>query len=421
MTRPRIMVVEDESIIAMDIRRMLEAQGYSVPATASSGEEAIAQASKVKPDLILMDIVLKGEMDGIEAAEEIRAGLGTPIIYLTAYADDETLQRARVTEPFGYLVKPFEARELRSAIEMALYKAATERELKENRQWLITTINSIGNGLIATDTDGTVIFMNHAAESLTGWTQAEASGKDVAEVFVTSDRPGAEDPVRSALRDGVRIPLDDQTVLTARDGREIPVDGNAAPIVADTGSVIGVVLAFRDITEQKAVEEELRKYREHLEELVRERTAELEQANQQLQQLLQYIEITERKAVEEWLDVASEGEPHGAFATDEGVITTDARGAIVLMNPAAEHLTGYRREEIAGTPLEQIFSFGSGDADAHESPFVGALTQGLPVEYPGTVVLRRKDGSTCSVRITGEPIRDAQETVIGMICTFHEA
>jgi CheY-like chemotaxis protein len=122
MSRARILIVEDDRITAEDIRLSLGSLGYSVTGMASSGEEAIKKAEELHPDLVLMDIVLRGDMDGIEAAGRIRARFNIPVVYLTAYADDETLERAKLTQPFGYILKPFDDRELRSNIEMALYR-----------------------------------------------------------------------------------------------------------------------------------------------------------------------------------------------------------------------------------------------------------------------------------------------------------
>ena len=116
-----------------------------------------------------MDIVLKGDMDGVEAAEQIRARFNIPIIYLTAYSDDKTLERAKITEPFGYIIKPFEEREFNSTIEIALYKHKMESKLRESEEWLATTLRSIGDAVISTDREGFVTFINPAAEVLTGW------------------------------------------------------------------------------------------------------------------------------------------------------------------------------------------------------------------------------------------------------------
>ncbi len=134
MLQKKIMLVEDEMIVAVGMQRRLENMGYIVPGIVDNGEEAVRKAGELKPDLILMDIVLKGEMDGIEAAQQIHELYDIPIIYLTAYSDEETLERAKITEPFGYVLKPFEDREVQSVIEMALYKHETERKLKESEE-----------------------------------------------------------------------------------------------------------------------------------------------------------------------------------------------------------------------------------------------------------------------------------------------
>ncbi len=134
MTDITIMLVEDEIIVAADVKNRLESMGYEVLGIFDTGEEAIQRAGELRPRLILMDIVLKGEMDGIDAAQKIRELYDIPIIYLTAYSDEKTLQRAKVTEPFGYVLKPFEDREIQSAMEMALYKHEMEKKLKASEE-----------------------------------------------------------------------------------------------------------------------------------------------------------------------------------------------------------------------------------------------------------------------------------------------
>ena len=132
-----------------------------------------------------MDIRLKGEMDGIEAAQEIRSRFDIPVVYLTAYADTATLQRAKVTVPFGYLLKPFEERELNTTIEMALYKHRAERRIKESERWLAATLESVDDGVIATDAQGLVKSVNPMARALTGWTQQEILGQDAVPIEIS--------------------------------------------------------------------------------------------------------------------------------------------------------------------------------------------------------------------------------------------
>ncbi|MCC5639741.1 response regulator [Nostoc sp. CHAB 5844] len=253
MTDANILVVEDESIVAKDLQNRLRKFGYTVPAIASSGQEAINKAVEISPDLVLMDIRLKGQMDGIQAAEEIHKHLDIPIIYLTAYADEHTLERAKITEPFGYLLKPFKERELQTNIEIALTKHRLEKQLKTNQKCLSTLLNSISDGVIASDIKQLVTFMNPVAEKLTGWTQAEASEKNISEIFLIIDittRQPLENPLKKVLQTGAIAPLSATTILIAKNGTETPIDDSAAPIKDDKDNITGAVLVFRDVTER---------------------------------------------------------------------------------------------------------------------------------------------------------------------------
>ena len=266
MTNAQVLIVEDESIVAENIRTRLLSLGYAVSAVVSSGQEAVQEAAETHPDLVLMDIKLEGDMDGVEAAEQIRARFDIPVVYLTAYANDDTLQRAKITEPFGYILKPFEVRELQTAIELALYKHKMESKLKQSERWLATTLRSIGDGVIATDAKGCVVFMNPVAEALTGWKQEEAWGRDLTKVFNIIDEEThkvTETPATKAIREGVVLGLANHTLIP-RDGAEIAIGDSAAPIRDDKGNVSGAVLVFRDITERKRAEEELQQTFEKL-------------------------------------------------------------------------------------------------------------------------------------------------------------
>jgi len=191
MPKIRVLVVEDESLVARDIQHMLRSLNYEVLGVVTSGEMALQKAAASVPDLVLMDIILKGEIDGITAAEKLWEEFNIPVVYLTAYADETTFQRAKLTKPFGYLLKPFEERELQTTIEMALYKSKMELKLREREEWLSTVLKSIGDGIIATDREGLVTFMNPLAEKMTGWTQDEALSRPLPDVFgVEGPSPG---------------------------------------------------------------------------------------------------------------------------------------------------------------------------------------------------------------------------------------
>ncbi len=163
----KILIVEDQNIVALDIQNRLRSLNYIVTGTASSGAGAVKKAEETTPDLVLMDIMLKGDMDGIQAAEEIKYRFGIPVIYLTAYADSNTLKRAKVTEPFGYILKPFQERELHSTIEMALYKHKIEKNVKERENLFSISLKSLDEGIIITDKNINVTFMNPKSQLIT--------------------------------------------------------------------------------------------------------------------------------------------------------------------------------------------------------------------------------------------------------------
>lgn len=142
MSKNNILVVEDESIVSKDIQQSLKKLGYNIVGAASTGEKAIELANETKPDLVLMDIMLKGDMSGIETAEKIKETLSIPVIYLTAYADENTLAKAKVTEPYGYIIKPFKEIDLHTSIEMALYKHGKEQEIVKERDFLYSLVEN---------------------------------------------------------------------------------------------------------------------------------------------------------------------------------------------------------------------------------------------------------------------------------------
>lgn len=260
----KILVVEDESVVAIHIEESLIKLGYSVCGIVASGEGAVKKTEETCPDLILMDIVLKGEMDGIEAAEQIRNKFNVPVIYLTAYADDTVLQRAKLTEPLGYIVKPFNERELKSAIEIALYKHEMETKLKKMERWLSITLKSIGDGVIATDSDMRITFMNKIAEQMTGWKSEDAMGKDLVEIFnIKNGKLESTEAIEKLLLDkvlkqGVILNLIEDNLLITKDRKEIPIEDSIAPIKDDEQTIPGIVIAFRDITDRKQLEATVR-------------------------------------------------------------------------------------------------------------------------------------------------------------------
>jgi PAS domain S-box-containing protein len=260
--RNRILIVEDELIIARGIQKRLQGMGYDVIDIVPSGEEAIQSATENPPNLVLMDINLQGSMDGIQAAESIRSRLDLPVIYLTAYTDAESLGRAKVTEPFGYIVKPFQDHTLQSAIEMALYKHRMESRLKNSEQWLATTLRSIGDAVVTTDVSGLVSYMNPVAEELIGLSQEDALGRPLGQLLRYRSEISmltAEEVVARVVGAGETVVLPVDSVLMTESGKTVPIEARLTPISGGREDIQGMVLVMLDVTEQRRTEQALRR------------------------------------------------------------------------------------------------------------------------------------------------------------------
>ncbi|MFP3562780.1 ATP-binding protein [Paraburkholderia sp. SIMBA_030] len=258
MAAARILIVEDDRVVARDIAQQMNRAGHTVIGITARGEDALPLAADTAPDLVLMDVRLEGELDGVDTARLMRENFNLPVVFLTAYADEETVRRATVTEPFGYVLKPFDDTQLRTVVEMALYKHGVERRLRESEQRYAVTLSSIGDAVIATGRDSRISFINPVAEMLTGWARDEAMGRPLAEVFRVineTTRAPAKDPVTAVLSAGTIVGLANHTILLSRDGREIAIDDSGSPIVDDRGEILGVVLVFRDVTQRRRAEE----------------------------------------------------------------------------------------------------------------------------------------------------------------------
>ena len=249
-----ILIVEDEGLIAADVQRKLEVLGYHKSTILGSGEEALECARSMPFDLVLMDIRLKGNMDGIAAAHALKAELGKSVIYMTAHADQETINRAKVTEPFGYLSKPIRDADLRSVVEISLYKIDMERRLRTSQAWLSTTLRSVAEGLIATNVSGEIVFMNSVAEQLTGWSGPDAHGLLLTEVlglFEGSECQPAKNPILD-LEAGENRGY----MLTSKAGARKVVEVECIEN-RPANNLHGYIVVVRDIGERKDREDRL--------------------------------------------------------------------------------------------------------------------------------------------------------------------
>ncbi len=246
-----ILIVEDEIIIARDLEARLTGLGYRVAGIASSGKEALTLVEQAQPDLILMDVVLKGEMDGIDTAARVRRRYHLPVIYLTAYTDPKTLARARITEPFGYIVKPFSERELHANIEMALYKHRADARLRQLEQWFADDMEEVASAVVAADSQGHVTYLNDAAEILTAWPRQQAFGRPMQEVVRLVHRTSAAPVEADAHDEGPTGYSSRDTVLVDRDDRRLPVDVTTSRLRGANDRPGGTVVVMREVSGER--------------------------------------------------------------------------------------------------------------------------------------------------------------------------
>ncbi len=421
MAETSVWIVEDESIIAMDLKSRLLKMGYHVAGISGYAEEAIEEIRLNSPDIVLMDIVLKGTMDGIEAAAIIREELEIPVVYLTAYSEESTISRAKMTEPYGYILKPFMERDLRIVIEIALYKSSMERRLRESERWLKTTMQSMGEGIIATDSEGLVRFMNPVATGLTGAVGDQVTGSPSGAAFRIEIGTGSQgaDPVLQALRDQRAVYSDQPMVLVSLDGTRRFIEYTATPILDEKDHLTGAVLIFRDISDRIRAEEELRRHREHLEELVAERTMELQKVNTRLEQTLHYIDMAEKKWVEEALVSEVAGSYTGQPRMPDGLISIDSDLNIQLINYAAEEMVGWRQKDAANQPISALLSLEGHSEDSIRNRLRSVVAGGSRQPVEMDCVLLRHDGGRMPVRISIEPFRDHSGVIIGATVSIH--
>lgn len=250
--RPKVLIVEDERVVATHVERSLEDAGYLVTGIAASVGEATALVIASPPDVALVDIRLRGQGEGFTIAESLRSDHDVPVVYMTAHTDDDTLQRAARTGAYGYVVKPFTIGEVKSALQVALYKHGLDQHLAERERWFSTTLRSIADGVVACDADQRVTFMNPAAEGMLGRAEQQARGRSLSELFGRGDATVPE--VTRALAERESEPLSFE--IEQGQGAALLLEGTVAPIVHSERSH-GAVLVLHDVTEQRRRDEQL--------------------------------------------------------------------------------------------------------------------------------------------------------------------
>ena len=361
-----ILIVEDEGIVARDLRYRLETMGYKVAGMTSTGDEAVLKAWEIRPDLVLMDIVLKGDLDGIEAARMMRERADIPVVYLTAYADEETIQRTEASGPFGYLVKPFEDRELEACIEVALFKHKSERELRDSETRFRSTVQLAQDAVLIADAEHRMVLWNRGAERMFGYRSEEVVGTLIEGLFPEHDAGAFRESLGRLAPGSAAVPQTGLVEHAARrkDQTEFPVEYSVTSWDTEGKRFFGIII--RDVTERKLAERAL---------------AESEKQYRTLVTSLQ-----------------------------EGVGMTDAEDRLVYVNPAFCEMLGYQKEELAGRALGDLIP-------PEEHPRVNAQTElrkrGEKGHYE--LVMLRKDRERRDIRVSVAPWTDEGGAFLGTI------
>lgn len=398
----RVFVVEDEALIAMELRDRLTDLGYVVCGSASRGEQALELISTSAPDLVLMDVRLAGSLSGVDTAKRLRHQLDVPVIFLSAYSDAEVLREASEVQPFGYLVKPFDERELHATIQVALYKYRMDRALRESharleekvrqrtaalaqsRESLAVTLDSIGEAVLTTDANGVITLMNPAAVDLTDWSQNEAVGQPASEVlrFINAHtREPVVLPMRIVLATGQRQFLPKDTILIARNGGERSISDSAAPIRDAAGRIVGMVLVLRDETEARWTDLQRR---------------EAEDCFRRLKTSLEMFETL-------------------AALSPVGIVRTDAAAQCEYVNERYCEMLGIRRDEALGSSWLRT-TLHEEDRDRVMKEWDRAVQ--LEQAFHCNCRFVRPDGRIVFALAQSVPIRDAQGTITGYIGTL---
>src|SRR5919108_407194 len=365
MKQASILVVEDERIVAFDLKQQLEALGYRVAAVVPSGELAVEKAAELKPDLVLMDIHLEGVMDGVEAAERIHTCLRIPVIFLTAYAEDETLSRAQVSLPFGYLVKPCEMREVHATIQMALVRRAAEVAVEQSEERLQLALDAADLGVWEWDAaTGQVTTAGHI-DALFG--SAAEPVSETHDAFLARVHPEDRGAIERALREALSrgMPLNLVFRYLRSNGQAGWMEAHAKVYSGTVGAAARFVGVVKDITERKQMEEQL------------------EQA----------------KVVFE--------------TTAEGIFIMDEAQRIASVNLAFTGITGYRPEEVLGQDPNELLH-----ARRHSDQFYPRLETTLRGQWQGETYCRRKNGEVFPAWESVSVVRDAEGVITHYVTVF---
>lgn len=376
MGKSKILVFENEQIIAKDLKATLTRMGYDVPETVSNGEYALDAVAKHRPDLILMDIMLDGDMDGIETATLIKSILNIPIIYLTAYADDKTFERAKITEHSAYILKPFEDRELQICIETTLYKSVMETKLKENEQRLSVTLASLGDAVITINEQQKINYVNPAAEILSGLSSAELLDKKFCSVF-RIDGYNENEFFNHVINKNHVVKNSDSIVEIRPLRTKIFVSYTASPLYKHNKSISGLVLVLSDIQERKSAEAAL-------------------------QQEHELFEMTIK-------------------SVNDGVLVTNQESQIVVLNQATRLIIGDQVRVDIGDHLKPfLIGIASNGNEIYQTILHDVLDSGQIYALIVQTNLTNANGKQILLSMINSPIRKKNEHILGVLTILRD-
>jgi two-component system, LuxR family, sensor kinase FixL len=355
----RILVAEDDGIVVEAICDRLTDAGVEVVATADTGAGAVEAALALRPDLVLMDVHLKGGMDGIRASELINEKMRVPVVYLTGDSDQETLQRAKAASAYGYVLKPFHIKNLIVAIEVAVNRFEMEQRLEESHLSYATILGSIADGVIAVDTRACVRFMNGVAERLTGWSTRDGERLQLGTVLNLTHADGdqsAVDLVARVLNSRNTLAFGRDAFVISREGARVPVDGVMSCVIDSLDRIVGACITLHDVTSTRHAESDLRAMAQQL------------------------------RAV---IDTAV-----------DGVLMCDVTGNILMFNPACERLFGYTSAEMTGRNIDTVMPAALSTANGSPWHFHYPESLRAPHVSARATICRRRDRSTFPAEIS---------------------
>jgi diguanylate cyclase (GGDEF)-like protein/PAS domain S-box-containing protein len=358
------MIVEDEGATAMVIQRSLEEMGYTITSVETTAEGAVNKVSIDKPDLVLMDISLAGEMDGIEAAEQIHSGSNIPIVYITAHSDEKIVQRIMKTEPFGYIIKPFDERDLRIAVEIALYKHGMESKLRDSEHRFHSLFNNATDSifLFSPATDDLIIEdLNPAACAIHGYNREELIGKPISLLDDPETRKHIPERAKSLMSGN---PLFFEAMHVRKDGSTFPVEISAQLINIDGKPYI--LATYRDITKRKRIEYSLKESEAKFRDLVE--------------------------------------------STSDWVWEINADGLYVYSSPKVKDILGYDVNEVLGK--SPFYFMPEDEAEKSRTIFSQILTEQKPF-YGLENINRHKDGHIVVLETSGVPVFNKSGNFMG--------